>query len=485
MKDAGGHFLGVVLFSVLCAPVAQSQWASAQNADLVLCQKDFVSSVSGTGPDSLSAPTDVAIDPLTRKLFVADFANHRVLRWGRVDSLLSGRPAEAVLGQPDMESHAAGTAANRMRNPTAIAFDSAGRLWVADAVNNRVLRFDSAGFKPTGAPADGVLGQPNFTSNAGGLAQDSMNYVRGIAVDVAGHLWVSDQLNNRVLRFDNASSKPNGAMADGVLGQPDFTSSLDTLSRSSLYAPRGLVADSRGRLYVADSYHYRVLRFDNAAAKPNGGEADGELGEPDFDTDSGAVSRSGMLEPWGVELDASGRLYVSEFGGSRVTWFDSAYAKANGADADGVLGQPDFNTSDYLAAQNRLTTPWGTCIDPLKSTLWVADAGNNRILRFTASIPLTGVATSEIQPLQFSLAQNYPNPFNPSTTIKYELPKSSMVSLSVYDILGREVSLLVNERKNAGSYEVKFDASRLASGVYFYRLLAGDHVSTKKMIVLR
>ena len=60
MKDAGGHFLGVVLLSVLCAPVAQSQWASAQNADLVLCQKDFVSSVSGTGPDSLSAPTDVA-----------------------------------------------------------------------------------------------------------------------------------------------------------------------------------------------------------------------------------------------------------------------------------------------------------------------------------------------------------------------------------------------------------------------------------------
>ncbi|HUI63332.1 MAG TPA: NHL repeat-containing protein, partial [Bacteroidota bacterium] len=388
MKDAGSYFLGVLLLSVLCAAAAHSQWASGQNADLVLCQRDFVGLVSGTGPDSLSAPTDVAIDPLTRKLFVVDFANHRVLRWGRVDSLLSGRPAEAVLGQSTLESHTAGTAANQMQYPTAIAFDSAGRLWVADAVNNRVLRFDSAGFKPTGAPADGVLGQPNFTSNAGGLAQDSMNYVRGIAVDVAGHLWVSDQLNNRVLRFDNASSKPNGAMADGVLGQSDFTSSHDTLSRSSLYAPRGLVADSHGRLYVSDSFHDRVLRFDDAAAKPNGGEADGVLGEPDFDTDSGAVSRSGMLEPWGVELDASGRLYVSEFGGSRVTWFDSAYAKANGADADGVLGQPDFNTSDNLAAQNRLTTPWGTCIDPLKSTLWVADAGNNRILRFTASIPL-------------------------------------------------------------------------------------------------
>jgi len=83
------------------------------------------------------------------------------------------------------------------------------------------------------------------------------------------------------------------------------------------------------------------------------------------------------------------------------------------------------------------------------------------------------------------LYQNYPNPFNPSTTIKYELPKSSMVRLSVYDILGREVSVLVNERKSAGSYEVKFDAAGLSSGVYIYRLQAGDFVQAKKFVVLK
>jgi Secretion system C-terminal sorting domain len=102
-------------------------------------------------------------------------------------------------------------------------------------------------------------------------------------------------------------------------------------------------------------------------------------------------------------------------------------------------------------------------------------------------------------PIRASLRQNYPNPFNPSTTIKYELPRASMVSLSVYDILGREVSVLVNESKNAGVYEVKFDASGLSSGVYFYRLQAstlsgqvpiesgqaGDFVQTKKLMVLR
>jgi len=88
-------------------------------------------------------------------------------------------------------------------------------------------------------------------------------------------------------------------------------------------------------------------------------------------------------------------------------------------------------------------------------------------------------------PLRFALEQNYPNPFNPNTTIKYELPKSSMVRLSVYDILGREVSVLVSERKNAGSYEVKFDAPGLATGVYIYRLTAGSFVQTRRMLLLK
>ena len=87
-------------------------------------------------------------------------------------------------------------------------------------------------------------------------------------------------------------------------------------------------------------------------------------------------------------------------------------------------------------------------------------------------------------PAKLILAQNYSNPFNPSTTIKYELPKASRVNLSVFDILGREVSVLVNERKDGGVYEMKFDGSGMASGVYFYRLQAGTYGETKKLLLL-
>jgi len=93
--------------------------------------------------------------------------------------------------------------------------------------------------------------------------------------------------------------------------------------------------------------------------------------------------------------------------------------------------------------------------------------------------------TSDWVPTVFHLDQNYPNPFNPSTTIKYELPQSSVVRLSVYDMLGREVSVLVNESKDAGVHEVRFDGSGLASGFYLYRLQAGNYVGTKKLLLLR
>jgi photosystem II stability/assembly factor-like uncharacterized protein len=85
----------------------------------------------------------------------------------------------------------------------------------------------------------------------------------------------------------------------------------------------------------------------------------------------------------------------------------------------------------------------------------------------------------------FSLSQNYPNPFNPTTIISYQLPEASSVRLVVYDLVGREVTTLVDEKKPAGSYTVSFDGSRLASGVYFYRLKADDRVQTRKLVLMK
>jgi len=104
------------------------------------------------------------------------------------------------------------------------------------------------------------------------------------------------------------------------------------------------------------------------------------------------------------------------------------------------------------------------------------------------SIPDTG--TTDVQneitlPVSYTLHQNYPNPFNPSTTIQYDIKERSLVELVLYDVLGREVEVLVNREQNAGYYKIDFNAGRLASGIYFYRIQAGDFVETKKMVLMK
>ncbi|TFB09054.1 T9SS type A sorting domain-containing protein [Candidatus Marinimicrobia bacterium MT.SAG.2] len=88
-------------------------------------------------------------------------------------------------------------------------------------------------------------------------------------------------------------------------------------------------------------------------------------------------------------------------------------------------------------------------------------------------------------PLTISLSQNYPNPFNPTTILEYSIPKSEEVSLIVYNLLGEEVVKLVNRRLDAGFHRVSWNASNMASGIYFYRLQAGDFVQTRKMVLLK
>ena len=98
---------------------------------------------------------------------------------------------------------------------------------------------------------------------------------------------------------------------------------------------------------------------------------------------------------------------------------------------------------------------------------------------------LVSVPYREELPISFALSQNYPNPFNPTTNIRFEIPQVGFVSLKVYDLLGREVTTLLNEKLNPGRYERSFNGKGLASGVYFYRLTAGTFTAIKKMLLLQ
>ena len=97
----------------------------------------------------------------------------------------------------------------------------------------------------------------------------------------------------------------------------------------------------------------------------------------------------------------------------------------------------------------------------------------------------TGVADENIDPDFYYLSQNYPKSFNPSTNIRFQISKLSFVNVKVYDVLGREVESLINEEKSAGSYNVQFNSNNLTSGIYFYKIRAGEFSQTNKMILLK
>ncbi len=372
---------------------AQSQTfyvVSGMPASLVLGQADFNSAGAGVSSTGMNYPVSIAVDPASGKVFVTESANHRVLRFASFSTLTNGAAAEAVFGQPNFTTNSPATTATGMYYPSGVAMDAAGHLWVTDCYNNRIIRFDNAASKPSGAPADGVLGQPDFTTNTAAVTQNGMDYPSGIAIGADGRVWVADRYNHRVLRFDNAASLGNGANANAVLGQSDFTTKTVTATaQGGMNFPYNLAIDSaHDVLWVADSSNNRVLRFDGAASKPNGAAADGVLGQINFTSIASATSQAGMFTPFAVSVENSGRIWVADAANYRVLGFENARTLANGANADYVLGQVDFVSRGHSASASTLYTPHHVFFDHLNNVLWVPDTYNHRVLAFTsAAVP--------------------------------------------------------------------------------------------------
>jgi photosystem II stability/assembly factor-like uncharacterized protein len=146
-------------------------------------------------------------------------------------------------------------------------------------------------------------------------------------------------------------------------------------------------------------------------------------------------------------------------------------------------GGSTWTTSSFTGTENS-DNAWSIFfVDPNNG--WFTSDGGEIGHTTNGSSTEVRTSTSDQTPRSFSLQQNYPNPFNPSTTIRYQVPNTGNVRLDVYDVLGREVAVLVDEVKSAGLYTATFNAANLPSGVYFYRLHAGSFADTKKLILLK
>jgi hypothetical protein len=165
--------------------------------------------------------------------------------------------------------------------------------------------------------------------------------------------------------------------------------------------------------------------------------------------------------------------------GSSNIWIGTGYGLAK-CDTSGTIWTVYYTSNSGL-------------LDNYISSIAIDGNGNKWIGTIQGGLTAfneTGIITKIVKlnnnlPGNFILSQNYPNPFNPTTIINYSIPKSGLVTIKIYDILGREVRTLVNEEKTAGNYSVQFTGNNLSSGIYFYRMQSGNFSQTKKLILLK
>jgi Ca2+-binding RTX toxin-like protein len=294
-----------------------------------------------------------------------------------------------------------GVSASSLCVPQGVALDGAGNLYVADTGNKRALEYDSP--LTTDAVADRVFGQGgSFTSraiNLGGVSASSLFYPYAVAVDGAGHLYVADGSNHRVLEFD--SPLTSDTVADRVFGQPNFVTppiacNTGGVSASSLCEPTGVAVDGAGNLYVADHFNDRVLEYDSPLTADTA--ADRVFGQggsfASADCNKGGISAGSLCGPFGAVVDGTGNLYVTDYLNNRALEYDSPLT--TDAVADRVFGQDGSFTSGTCNKGGRsagsLCEPTGVAVDGA-GNLYVAEERNNRALEYDSPLAPTPAQT--------------------------------------------------------------------------------------------
>lgn len=173
----------------------------------------------------------------------------------------------------------------------------------------------------------------------------------------------------------------------------------------------------------------------------------------------------------------------------KMEWFDinsgiSIWVDYGGTNYYGRIFRTTNSGSNWILKNHNLETVNIRTLLTTNGFIFAGTLGNSVLKRSISEI--IGIQnTGKDIPIAYSISQNYPNPFNPETRIRYSLPRSSIVSLVVYDALGRKIETLVDESQRAGTYEATFNASAIPSGVYFYRLTAEGFSETRKMVVIK
>ena len=410
---------------------------------------------SGDGGPAVNAvlnyPTDVSIDAF-KNIYIADQLNNRIRKVDTAGNITTivGTGIQGYSGDGG-----AATAAE-LYNPTNIIFNANGNLIFSDRNNNKVRMVNVSGTINTIA-GNGAFG---YSGDGGQAILCELAYQTGLATDNFNNIYIVDEDNNRIRKVDTA-----GIIATIVgNGTQGFTGDGGAATNAELYTPRDVAFDASGNLYIADQYNHCIRKVTTSGIITT---AVG-TGTAGYYGDGGQATNAQLHFPRGLTFDVSGNLYIADT-------YNSVIRKVNAAGiistivGNGTLG---YSGDGGMAINAHLNTPIGITIDAL-GNLYIADGGNNRIRKVT-NVAATGIKGLEEFDNEVIM---YPNPTSNNFTI--ETSYTDKQTLQLFDVNGKIVlSQIINGKTN-------IDASNLAEGVYNLSLINQNGVANKRLVIVR
>jgi len=382
------------------------------------------------------------------QIYIPDAANNRVRKINLGDSIFT----VAGTGTAGYNVDSGDALTTLLYNPTGVAVDTLGNLYIADQHNQRIRKVDTAGVM-TVIAGTGITG---FSGDDSAAVNARLNNPIAVATDTFGNIFVVDYGNSRIRKI-NAAGIISTVAGTGVVGHtgdggPAVAATLDT--------PTCVVADLQGNLYIADRGNNCIRKVDTAGIISNyAGSATGNYG---FGGDGGAATAALLAHPYGIALDQYGHLYIADEENQRIRMINGS-GNINTIAGSGALS---FCGDGGDPLQACLNHPKGVAADNA-GNVYVADAFNNRIRKITGLLDVPGAKKE-------TGARLYPNPAENEINIEAHLSADNgTMHLQVLDITGRLVTERQCKAKNGNVMKSLQLPAGLPAGMYLIRLTSG------------
>ena len=427
--------------------------------DIYTFAGDGVAGYSGDGGIAtiaeLSQPTCIAIDT-HGNVYIADQFNKRI-RKVTTTGIISTVAGNGIRGYSGDSGQA--TAAE-LNYPSGITVDDSGNIFIADFYNYRIRKVTTKGIIYTIA-GDSTQG---YSGDGGAATAAELSYPSGVALDAKGNIYIADMGNNRI-RIVNKAGVINTIAGNGNSG---YSGDGGLATAAELNSPYGLTVDIFGNIYIADNLNNRIRKINNAGII----STIAGNGTAGYSGDGIVATMAELYSPFGVSVDSLGDIYIADEINNRIRKINSTGIISTIA-GNGTQG---YSGDGGPATAAEINSPPGVAVDA-SGNIYIADYGNQRVRKINSTVGINELFSTKS-------VQVFPNPSKGTFTFQIASSQQLMGNshLEVYNMLGQKIA---DSQWPSANSSMQIDISKQSAGIYLYRIISekGESLSSEKLIV--